>query len=76
LLHEAQIIAQVPTGRNNAFGEIIEYYQRSIIRYLLLMTGNYEIVQDLAQDAFLQAFRGILSGYIEQPPTTRTSITA
>lgn len=60
MLHEAQVIAQVRTGRNDAFGEIIEHYQRPIIRYLLRMTGNYEVAQDLAQDTFLQAFRGIL----------------
>ena len=58
--HEAQIIAQVRIGRNDAFGEIIEHYQRPIIRYLLRMTGNYKVTQDLAQDTFLQAFRGIL----------------
>jgi len=60
LRHEALIIAQVRTGRNDAFGEIIERYQRPIIRYLLRMTGNYKVTQDLAQDTFLQAFRGIL----------------
>lgn len=60
LLHEAQIIAQVRTGRNDAFGEIIEHYQRPIIRYLLRMTGHYKVAQGLAQDTFPQAVRGIL----------------
>lgn len=60
MLHEGQIIAQVRTGRNDVFGETIEYYQRPIICYLLRMTGNYEVAQDPAQDTFLQAFRGIL----------------
>jgi RNA polymerase sigma factor (sigma-70 family) len=59
LLHEAQVKAQVRTGHSDAFGEIIEHYQRPIVRYLLRMTGNYEVAQDLAQDTFLQAFRGI-----------------
>ena len=60
MLQEAQIIAQVRTGHSDAFGEIVERYQTPIIRYLLRMTGNYEVAQDLAQDTFLQAFRGIL----------------
>ncbi|HBD84413.1 MAG TPA: hypothetical protein DC056_10435, partial [Dehalococcoidia bacterium] len=60
MLHEAQVIAQVRTGRNDAFGEIIEHYQMPIICYLLRTTGNYEVAQDLAQDTFLQTFRGIL----------------
>ena len=59
MLHEAQVIAQVRTDHSDAFGEIIEHYQVPIIRYLLRMTGNYEVAQDLAQDTFLQAFRGI-----------------
>ena len=59
MLHEVQVKAQVRTGHSDAFGEIIEHYQRPIVRYLLRMTGNYEVAQDLAQDTFLQAFRGI-----------------
>ena len=59
MLHEAQIIAQVRDGHSDAFGEIVETYQAPIVRYLLRMTGNYEVAQDLAQDTFLQAFKGI-----------------
>ena len=60
MLHEAQVIAQVRTGHSDAFGEIIEHYQVPIVRYLQRMTGNYEVAQDLAQDTFVQAFRGVL----------------
>ena len=60
MLHEAQVIAQVRTGHSDAFGEIIEHYQVPIVRYLQRMTGTYEVAQDLAQDTFVQAFRGVV----------------
>ena len=59
-MNEAQVIAQVRTGRTDAFGEIIEHYQAPIVRYLLRLTGSREVAEDLAQDTFLQAYRGIL----------------
>ncbi len=60
MLNEAQVIAQVRTGRTDAFGEIIEHYQAPILRYLLRLTGSHEVAEDLAQETFLSAYRGIL----------------
>ncbi|GAI33148.1 unnamed protein product [marine sediment metagenome] len=60
MLGEAQVIALVRTGDIDAFAEIIEHYQVPIIRYLYRLTGDYEVAQDLAQDTFLQAYKGIL----------------
>jgi len=60
LLDEAQVIALIRTGNTDAFAEIIEHYQVPIIRYLYRLTGDYEMAQDLAQDTFLQAYKGIL----------------
>ena len=56
MLDEAQVIAQVRTGKTDAFGEIIEYYQAPIVRYLLRMTGDH----DVAQDTFRTAYQSIL----------------
>ena len=58
-MDEALAIDQVRTGRTDAFNEIVEHYQAPIVRYLLRMTGNYEVARDLAQDTFLQAYQGI-----------------
>ena len=60
MLDEAQVIAQVRTGRTDAFGEIVEHYRAPIVRYLLRLTGDHEVAQDLAQDTFIQAYRSIL----------------
>lgn len=53
-------IAQVRKGNTNAFTEIVENYQQPIVRYLYRMTGDYEMAKDLAQDTFVDAYRGIL----------------
>jgi RNA polymerase sigma-70 factor (ECF subfamily) len=54
-----QAIAQVREGDTNAFAEIVEHYQSSIIRYLYRMTGDYEVAKDLAQDTFVDVYKGI-----------------
>jgi RNA polymerase sigma-70 factor (ECF subfamily) len=59
-LEEARVIALVRAGEADAFAEIIEHYQAPIIRYLYRMTGDYEVAKDLAQDTFIQAYKGIL----------------
>lgn len=59
-MEEARVIALVRAGEADVFAEIIECYQASIIRYLYRMTGDYEMAKDLAQDTFIQAYKGIL----------------
>jgi RNA polymerase sigma-70 factor (ECF subfamily) len=59
-LDEARVIALVRAGEADAFAEIIGYYQAPIIRYLYRLTGDYEMAKDLAQDTFIQAYKGIL----------------
>jgi RNA polymerase sigma factor (sigma-70 family) len=50
----------VRQGNSDAFAAIVEHYQSPIIRYLYRMTGNYEVAEDLAQDTFVKAYKGIL----------------
>jgi len=59
-LDEAQVIARVRGGTTEAFGEIVEHYQTPIVRYLLRMTGDVNVAEDLAQDTFIQAYKSIL----------------
>lgn len=59
-MEEAQVIALVRAGEVNAFAEIVEHYQAPIQRYLYRLTGDYQMAQDLTQDTFLQAYKGIL----------------
>jgi RNA polymerase sigma-70 factor, ECF subfamily len=59
-LEEARVIALVRAGEVDAFAEIIGHYQAPIIRYLYRLAGDYEMARDLAQDTFIQAYKGIL----------------
>ena len=59
-MDEAQVISEVRTGATEAFGEIVEHYQAPIVRYLSRLTGDPEVARDLAQDTFVQAYKGIL----------------
>ena len=59
MLDEVQILTLAKAGDTNAFAEIINFYQKPILRYLYRLTGDYEMSQDLAQDTFVQAFHGI-----------------
>lgn len=59
-MEEASVIALVRAGKTDAFADIIEHYQAPIQRYLYRLTGDYELARDLAQDTFIQAYKGIL----------------
>ena len=59
-MDEARAIVRVKAGTPDAFGEVVEHYQAPIVRYLYRLTGDSEVARDLAQDTFLQAYRGIL----------------
>lgn len=52
-MDDALAIDHVRAGRTDAFSHVVERYQAPIVRYLLRMTGNYEVAQDLAQDTAL-----------------------
>lgn len=59
-MDEVAVIALVQDGNTDAFADIIDRYQIPIQRYLYRLTGDYELAKDLAQDTFVQAYKGIL----------------
>ncbi len=59
-MEETAVIALVKAGNADAFRDIVERYQIPIQRYLYRLTGDYELAQDLAQETFIQAYKGIL----------------
>lgn len=46
-----------PEGDSAAFGELYESLQPSLLRYLERLTGDGDIAQDVAQEAFLRLLR-------------------
>ncbi len=65
MVEEARLIALVRVGEVDAFAAIVERYQSPIVRYLYRLTGDYETAKDLAQDSFMQAYKGILKTQAE-----------
>jgi len=54
-------------GDARAFGELVRRHQRRIYSYLLRMVGNRDEAAELAQDAFLRAYRALPNYRPETP---------
>ena len=61
-MDEREIIERVKQGDNEAFGILVERYQTKVYNLALRMCGNEDDAFDLAQDAFVRAWKG-LSGF-------------
>jgi RNA polymerase sigma-70 factor (ECF subfamily) len=53
------MVAAARAGSADAFDAIVETYHVRIARYLYRLVGDQEVALDLAQDTFLEAYRGI-----------------
>jgi RNA polymerase sigma-70 factor (ECF subfamily) len=52
-------VAQALAGSEPAFEQIVRRYQRPVIAFLIRMTGDPAQAEDLAQEAFVKAFRNL-----------------
>ena len=55
----AQLVRAVQRGRREAFGELIERYQRAAYAIVYRRLGNHAEAQELCQEVFIQALRKI-----------------
>lgn len=58
---DQQLIAHCLAGDTQAFGELVLRYQDRLFNALLLMVNSHEDARDLAQEAFVHAFRKLSS---------------
>lgn len=56
---EQATLAAARTGDREAFGRLVERYQRDVYRLCYRYVNDHHDASDLAQDAFLKAFRAI-----------------
>jgi RNA polymerase sigma-70 factor (ECF subfamily) len=56
---EQALIKKVRNGDLEAYGEIVREYQNSVFNVCLRILGNVQEAEDLAQEAFLRAYRNI-----------------
>ena len=61
------------SGRRDAFGVIVERHRRQVYQLCYRYVGNHEDAADLAQDAFIRAFKG-LNGFKGERVSGRGSI--
>ncbi len=58
---EADLLARARQGEPSAFGALVRRYQRRVYSAALHLTGNHSDADDVAQEAFVRAFRGLAS---------------
>ncbi len=56
---EAQMIASILAGNTHEFHDLIQPYERSVYSMALSMLQNEADAEDVAQEAFLKAFRNL-----------------
>jgi len=56
---EARLVVQALAGSQSAFEQIVHRYQRPVVSLIARMTGDRAVAEDLAQEAFVKAFRSL-----------------
>ncbi len=69
-MEDRDVIEQVLRGDNDAFGQLVEKYQTKVYNLALRMCGNEDDAFDLAQEAFLRAWRSLGSFQFESAFST------
>lgn len=54
-----ETVAKCQSGDREAFGLIFEHHHRFIYKFVYAMLGKHEIAEELTQETFLGAFKGI-----------------
>jgi len=55
-LDEPKIISAVMSGNSDAYGALVQRYQKPIFNLMYRVTGSYEDARDLAQETFIKAY--------------------
>jgi RNA polymerase sigma-70 factor (ECF subfamily) len=64
---EQEVLEAVQSGRKERFEAIVVHYQRRAFRIAMSLVQNTQDAMDLAQEAFLRAFRAIQTFDTRQP---------
>ncbi len=58
---DRQLVINAQNGDQKAFGKLIKRYQDKVLFLAYDLVGNYSDAQDIAQNAFMRAMRGLSS---------------
>jgi RNA polymerase sigma-70 factor, ECF subfamily len=56
---DAELVAKSKAGDTRAFGELVRRYQKPVFRIVLRMVRSQDDADDLTQDTFVRAHRGL-----------------
>lgn len=56
---DGPLVARVRRGDTSAFGELVEKYQHRVVNVARAMLSRPDEAEDVAQEAFLRAYRGL-----------------
>jgi RNA polymerase sigma-70 factor (ECF subfamily) len=54
-----ELVARVRAGDEEAFRQIFDRYSRPVLSFIFDMVGDRPLAEDLAQETFVRAFRGL-----------------
>src|SRR4051794_19232014 len=55
-LSDARLVEDARRGDRDAFGVLVQRYERRLVRVLLRFVSEVELAKDLAQETFLRAY--------------------
>lgn len=58
-LDDTALVAEAAAGNRDAFDVIVERHRRTVYQVCYRFVGNHEDASDLAQDAFVRAWKGL-----------------
>lgn len=58
-MDDAQVVAQALAGSEDAYRELVERYERPVWSLVVRMVHDEAVAEELAQDAFVKAFRAL-----------------
>jgi RNA polymerase sigma factor (sigma-70 family) len=67
-MEECNLAQRAVQGDREAFGELVQLHQTGVYNAAYRMTGNRQEAEDIAQEAFLRAFRSIRTLDPVRPP--------
>ena len=67
---DGELVQRAKQGDRSAFDRLMERYEREVVSVAYRMLGHYDDAVDLAQEAFLRAYRGLAR--FRQEATFRT----
>src|SRR5262249_60234584 len=56
---DAELVQRCLAGRRDAFDMLVERHQRHVYQLCYRFAGNHEDANDLAQEVFIRAYRGL-----------------